>query len=276
MRDKGTGVSGRGFVLTLRVASLSCMLGTVFVPCFALAEPTAIEKGVVWLRSQQRSDGMWGNDDRLAVRDTAEVLKTLEVVAAADSMVMAGIGALVAHPSLSVDLQARRIEALGPKLPAAILARDFSALSVAQSYDGGWATGPGFTASDALDTALALRALVGTEFLNQGALLAGVNRLAALQNPDGGVPLAAGEVSSSSVSAEVLVALAAISRVADVSPLVQSSTQYLLAQQLDDGGFPAFQLMVASDPQTSALALVALMSAGAEMSTHFPALLTSS
>jgi|GEM_PF-1047923 len=258
--------SAKHWVFFAAVASSALALGPPVV-----ADENGAAGGLAWLRSSQREDGLWGWDDRLAVRDSVEVLRAFEALAPSDPILSAAREVLASQAPATVDLEARLVEALRPTISEAILSVAMGELLAMRSRDGGWGITAGYETSDALDTALALRALVSTTSLGANELLAAVNRLIALQNADGGFGAANGELSDLKTSAEVLRAVAAISRIGAVDALSQSLVQFLLGQQQADGGFPAFAGADTSDVRSTALVVLALVEAGADMAVQYPA-----
>lgn len=240
------------------------------VPLVAHAQGTPIERGLLWLRSVQQADATWFGDSRLVARDTAEAIKSLSLFAPADPAISRGVGALLTAPARSIDLEARRLVATRILVPEVILSLQLLDLSRARARDGGWGVMAGFEAGDALDTALAIRALLGTAALSSNDLVAAVNRLGLLQNADGGFARSDGEPSNLATSAEVLLTLNAVSRVASVETLRQPLVTFLLATQRVDGGFAALAGGVESDVATTALTMRALMDAGAGIATVYP------
>jgi hypothetical protein len=247
------------------------MFSTVLMgPSAALAEGVGAESGLAWLRATQRADGLWGFDDRLVVRDSVEVLQAFESLSPADAILLSARETLVAQAPSTVDLEARLAAAMRTALPEPLLAVWLSEVAAMRSQRGGWGITAGYETCDALDTALALRSLVGTSYLSTSNLVADIGCLTGLQNADGGFGQANGEISDLKTSAEVLLALAAVTRVGTVEAIFEPLVQFLAGQQLADGGFPAFAGDAASDVRTTALVASALVSSGANASSLYP------
>jgi hypothetical protein len=232
---------------------------------------TASARGLAWLRSVQGADGTWVSDPRLRLRDTAEAALAFRMLAPSDPALALATDALVALSSTVVDLEARRLYGLLAEggLPPLLLAEPLAWLAAARRADGGWGIHPHFGVSDALDTALAVRALVGTQALSGGELAAVAARLVSLRNPDGGFGQAVAESSDLATTAEVLRGLSALAELASTEVAVSGAIQYLIASHNADGGFPATP-GGPSDVETTALVLRALELARADVSQIYP------
>ena len=260
--------------LTFEVRWTALTLVFALAPTFeatARADNAGVQEGLAWLRGAQRTDGLWGFDDRLIVRDTVEVLRAFAVAAPDDSSVLSAREALLTQAPGTADLEARLLEGLRSSVPEPVLAVSLMELAGMRSRQGGWGIAPGYETSDALDTALALRALAGTSYLSTADNLAALDCLSALQNADGGFGPAEGELSDLKTSAEVLRTLGVLSSVGNVDAQTTPLVQFLLAQQNADGGFPAFIGGLTSDVRTTALVLSALVSSGPGKSTQYAA-----
>ena len=153
-------------------------------PAFAQAGGAA--GGLSWLRTQQRPDGTWSGEERLAIRDTAEVIRAFDLLAPDDLALQAALDSLAAGNARTIDLEARRLLVLVDHLPALALSEPLAELLAAQTADGGWGLQRHFAASEALDTALAVRPIIAAHSTSLNPLFAALGRLQQLQNADGG------------------------------------------------------------------------------------------
>lgn len=224
--------------------------------------------GFAWLRSQQRPDGAWGGDERLLLRDTPEVIDAFEFFAPDDPAVARALDALGAVRGATVDTEARRLSALVDHLPVVVLEAEITSLLAARAPDGGWGIHRGFEVSEALDTALALRALAGTRVPPRAVVAQALGRLDEIGNADSGFGLASGDNADVGTTAEVLRALATLQDLIPVEPLRSEVVAVLLSTQNLDGGFPAFPGGT-SDVTMTALTLRALMLSRADIGPAF-------
>jgi hypothetical protein len=190
----------------------------------------SIQDALDWLRAEQRPEGFWEDTAGTRLRDTTV---TLQALATLDPTFVGGplaLDWLLDQASINHDAVARRASAvtsLGYEAGS-----DRNQLLASQNPDGGWGLGVGFR-SDALDTALAVLALVG-DAAAQLALTQAADFLVASQNTDGGWSGFAGGPSRTRVTTTVLRALAAIER---QTPVAEAALDWLAARQNADGGF---------------------------------------
>lgn len=199
----------------------------LLVPRGALGQD-AVTMATDWLRTQQDDSGAWAGHERLSTRDTVEGLRALELVAPGDAAVASARDALSATASVSVDLEARRLEALSGRVPSIILDEAVEDLSARAAPDGGWGLSGSFDVSDSIDTALALRALLVTGSGDASTILSALARIEALQDVGGGFAHAFGEPPDLVTTAEVVHTLAVAAALTDVSDLLAPASAFLL------------------------------------------------
>jgi subtilase family serine protease len=245
------------FALTHGVAWADTTL--VETPAPPRAAVPDLPKALGWLVAQQAIDGSWADSAETRLRDTAASVRALATAGVAGTAWQRGIAWLQGAAPESLDFRARVASALGP---AGVAAADRTAriatLLSTQNADGGFGAGRDF-ASDALDTALALRALRALEYPEDARVRAAVPAFADLANPDGGWPAVAGGESSTVATAEVLLALLDWSDTPGSAALRGTGLAALLARRNVDGGFGSSP----STPHASALALEVLLRSGA-------------
>ena len=216
--------------------------------------PRALE----WLAARQSLDGSWADSLETRVRETASAVTALVRARAAMPAAQRGIAWLQAVAPESLDFQARAAIALEPSLlGVADRASRVARLLDGQNPDGGFGAGRDF-ASDALDTALALRALKALGRPADDRVQRAVRALAGLVTTDGGWPAVDGGETSTVVTAEVLLALLDWSDAPASTTLQAQGLAALLARRNPDGGF-------GSSPRAahaSALALEVLLRSG--------------
>ena len=245
------------FALTHGIAWADTTL--VDAPAGPRAPAPDLERALAWLAAQQRVDGRWQDSLETRVRDTAAAVTALLRAGTATPAWQRGLAWLLAAQPESLDYRARSILAAtagGGALPD----REawLVAILVAQNPDGGFGAGLDF-GSDALDTALALRALSALAHPADARVTRAVAALAALASAGGGWPAVAGGEASTIVTAEVLLALLDWREVAGASALQANGLAALLSRQNPDGGFGSSP----STPLATALALDVLLRAGA-------------
>jgi subtilase family serine protease/flagellar hook assembly protein FlgD len=243
------------FALTRGVAWADTTL--VETPGGPRAAVPDLQRALAWLAAQQAVDGAWADSAETRPRDTAAAVGALATSGASGTAWPRGLAWLQQAQPESLDFRARLTRVLGGVLAAPDKAARAAALLSSQNADGGFGAGADFT-SDALDTALALRALRALEHPEDGRVHMAVNALGMLVNPDGGWPAVSGGETSTVATAEVLLALQDWRDAPGVSALQTSGLAALLARQNADGGF-------GSSPSTAhatALALEVLLGAG--------------
>jgi subtilase family serine protease/flagellar hook assembly protein FlgD/fibronectin type 3 domain-containing protein len=217
-----------------------------------------LARALSWLLAQQTPEGSWRDSPPTAVRDTAAVLEALAVTGQIGDGYRQGVAWLGGVDPPPVDFKVRRATALAATATAAERAGLLQAVLGARAPDGGFGFAPGF-ASDALDTALGLRALGRLKQPAGGTLPRSLATLAAQQLPSGGWPMVAGGEPSAIVTAEVLLALQDWAALPEAQALLAPGLAALLARRNSDGGFGESP----STPYATALALQVLLRASA-------------
>lgn len=195
--------------------------------------PPGMENGVAWLMSNQRSDGSWQILAQTAVRDTEEAAITLRDFTSAQTNYAMGLQWLSAANSLNVDCLSRRIEALsasGQDVQALV-----GELISRQNADGGWGSNDSYR-STSIDTAFALRALIGIQYADQNIVSKSVDYLIPRQNPDGGWGFYQDD-GNVFMTATVLGVLQKLPNTISVAAAIDKAKTYILAHQNADGGF---------------------------------------
>jgi subtilase family serine protease len=245
------------FALTHGVAWADTTL--VETPSPPLAAAPDLQKALAWLAAQQGLDGSWADAAETRPRDTAAAVWALAAAGASGPAWSRGVAWLQQAQPESLDFRARLASALAPRaLTAADRAARAATLFSSQNADGGFGAGTDF-ASDALDTALALRALKALDQVEDARVRLAVNALAGLANPDGGWPAVAGGETSTVATAEVLLALLDWSETPGSAALRGTGLAALLTRRNGDGGFGSSP----STPHATALALEVLLRSGA-------------
>jgi YVTN family beta-propeller protein len=209
-----------------------------------------------WLVGQQQSDGHWEDSSRTAVRDSAAVLDSFVGNPSVSDAYGRGRDWLSQASPASLDFLARQVRSLGTP-STAILAQ----LRGAQNTDGGFGPTVGY-GSDALDTALALRALKALGSPPDATVTHALTALQSLQTTDNGWALVPGGATSTQVTAQVLLALDDWVSMPAARALLPAGVGALSAHRNADNGFGDSP----STPGTTALAIQALSAFGAPTS----------
>ncbi len=217
-----------------------------------------LDKAASWLLAQQSFDGSWADSEPTRVRDTAAALVALTQSGATSTALGRASAWLRSRAAASVDSLARRAVALASAVTPAERAALTAALGPQQNLDGGFGLDSGYQ-SDALDTALALRALKATGRAPDAATRRALSALAALQNPDGGWAVVPGDATSTIVTAEALLALQDWSGTPGAQSAVAGGLMALIQRRNLDGGFGESP----STPFATAMALQVLVQGGA-------------
>ncbi len=193
--------------------------------------PVSLDDAKAWLRGRQSAEGFWQDTPATRVRDTQVALDVLTRLDPAFSGAALAGSWLAGRAEASTDYLARLAIALeraggdGEPQRATLEAR--------QNGDGGWGAAPGF-ASDALDSALVLRALAGHRDASAPSVTAAIEYLQGGAAGSGG--WGGGGASRTGVTAAVLEALAAFGAAGDEA--ATAAVAWLASKQNPlDGGF---------------------------------------
>jgi subtilase family serine protease/flagellar hook assembly protein FlgD len=222
-----------------------------------------LDRALAWLLGQQTPEGTWPDSAATAIRDTATVLDALAAIGRTDAPYQHGVAWLSGVAPHPVDFRARRASSLAPTASSSpARAALLQAIVDAREPGGGFGFAPGFP-SNALDTALALRALSRLGQPAGSTVRKAIAVLAAQQLPTGGWPVVAGGEASVAATAEVLLALQDWGVLPEAQALIPAALSALIARRNPDGGFGESP----STPYGTALALQALLRASAPAET---------
>jgi len=198
--------------------------------------PPNIDEGVLWLMTNQRSDGSWMDLGQTMERDTAEVTTTLKNFSPARQNYQAGLLWLGAVASGNLDYLARKIEAFaGAGQNTGPLVQD---LLARRNADGGWGSEAKYPSGNA-DTALALNALAVAGYGDPGILSKAIGYLKSKQNTDGSW----GSEDKGGMVQETAKALSAFNTYQQsalsyqLNDSIARGTTWLINRQNADGGF---------------------------------------
>ena len=219
-----------------------------------------LTKAVAWLESRQSIDGRWEDAPGTAVRDTSAVLRTLRAVGQSSQLgYQQGITWLLGQQPSNLDYRARRAVALAETTTPFLSADDLAAEVLAsQNADGGLGVAAGYR-SDALDTALALRALHALDRPADAQVRSALRSLPDLAEAPGLWSLVSGGEPSTIATAQVLVALLDWVDTAEAQDQIAAAAAGLSSRRNPDGGFGESP----STPYATALALQGLARSGA-------------
>jgi Tol biopolymer transport system component/flagellar hook assembly protein FlgD len=207
--------------------------GVPVIPGTPRTLPPSLDAGVKWLMGAQQYDGNWMDIQQTTVRDTAEVVNIIGKFDISQKNYASGLQWLNNAAPGNTDYLARKI------ITFANAGQDSSSLAVElialQNSDGGWGSAGGYT-SNAVDTALALRALAIAGNTNQDAISKAVNYLKTRQNSDGGWGAGDG-VSIIEVTANALSALNKYRNNYQLTDSITKGLTYLSSRQNADGSF---------------------------------------
>ncbi len=192
---------------------------------------TALLDAAAWLRLQQGGDGSWLDKPATQLRDTAVTLEALLSLDPDFSGRDDALSWLAAQTPQSTDYLARQAYGL---LNAGGSASTSHEAVIARHHDsGGWGMGPGY-ASDPLDTALALTALVLRPPEDATIIDQAMQYLAASQRPDGSWNARDRGPGRVSVTTRVLSVLRRFNRRETAQ---EKALTWLASMQQADGGF---------------------------------------
>ena len=197
-----------------------------------------LTKAVAWLESRQSIDGRWEDAPGTAVRDTSAVLRTLRAVGQCSQLgYQQGITWLLGQQPSNLDYRARRAVALAETTTPFLSADDLAAEVLAsQNADGGLGVAAGYR-SDALDTALALRALHALDRQADAQVRSALRSLPDLAEAPGLWSLVSGGEPSTIATAQVLVALLDWVDTAEAQDQIAAAAAGLSSRRNPDGGF---------------------------------------
>lgn len=241
------------FALT-RGAALADTTLAETVPGDRAATPD-LDRALSWLLAQQSSDGRWEDSSSTAVRDTSSALEALALIGRTDLPYQQGLAWLGGTPARHLDSVARRAATLAATTGTSnARAPLIQGVLTGQATDGGFGFLSGFR-SDALDTALALRALAALKQPPGTSVRRALASLGELQLSTGGWPAVEGGEMSNAVTAHVLLALQDWGGAPEAQVLMAPGLTALLARRNSDGGFGESP----STPYGTALALQVLL-----------------
>jgi len=243
-----------------RIYAILCaaILSSVVVSPAAAVDTHA---GIQWLLQHQDLEGSWGNSQPSATRSaqtTAAVLETLALFREQGSAYAAGLAWLRAQDERTTEAACWKASLLG------VADQDLgTALDDLLSLD----SGPGWPAAagslpEALDTALALRALVQTGGADSTVVQTALGLLSARQNADGGWGFGSNG-SNAFLTAQVLETLQQLRGSFAVEPSRQDALGYLRALAGQDG-------TIGADLVSTAAAYGAAIGAGENVNASFP------
>lgn len=245
------------FALTNGVGWADTTLGTP--PPWERAGSPDLARALAWLAARQDLDGSWADAPETRARDSAAAVTALSRARAGLLALQRGIAWLRGAQPESLDFRARVAAGLEPSaLTPAERQGHLSRILAGQNADGGWGAARDF-ASDALDTALALRALKSLGHPLDARVTRGVEALGALASADGGWSGVLGDETSTVATAEALLALLDWSDAPGSAAVRARGLAALVERRNPDGGFGSSP----STPQASALALEVLLRSGA-------------
>ena len=196
-----------------------------------------LDRAVAWLLARQAADGRWEDAPGTAARDTAAAVEALApTLDAAEAVERARTWLWpAAHPT--TDHSARRALALAdPLLGASQRQELIGSLRSLEASEGGFGIASGYR-GDALDTALALRALAALGHPADATVAQAIAALAPLRHASGGWAMVQGAEVSAVVTAEVVLALQDWPGVPQAQSLVAPALAALLTRRNADGGY---------------------------------------
>ncbi len=221
----------------------------------ALAQITAVNNGVEWLKSNQNPDYSWGHITASWLTrcvDTTEVICTLTNLNVKDAIYNNALFWVSSIISDNNYTAARKLICLSNSEISFM--HEINNILNSQNLDGGWG-GDAKSASMIIDTALALQALKAVKHSDQNVINSAHAYILSTQNPDGGFGFYHGDASNVYMTAIVSTTLQQFSRTTSIATAINKATSYLISHQNSDGGF-------GTSPSTvyeAALAYIALI-----------------
>lgn len=196
-------------------------------------ETADINDGLNWLKENQKADGTWRDSDLTPERDTPEAVKALSLFENTESYHNAAISWLAGNTSSNLEYLSEKLMLLSAE------GMDVSAYVAqvvgTQNSDGGWGSNP-YYESNALDTALAIHALLISGASDAEIINPATEYLQLVQRADGGW----GNIDSKSdvaTTSSVLSILTALNQEGNIDTEIQSGLSYLISIQNADDGF---------------------------------------
>ncbi|MBI4639969.1 MAG: VCBS repeat-containing protein, partial [Candidatus Tectomicrobia bacterium] len=250
----------------MKIVQLIVIVLAIVLITSTSAADDALNRGISWLKSVQNPDGSWGSGLN-SLYTTTEVLDLFGSIGETSPSVANGLTFLSQQSPTSSDLLARTIRALathgGSTVPAV------AQLLALRQPDSGWGL-DGEGTSTSLDTAIVLQALASDSFSDLQLMGQSLTLLTSSQSVDGGWGYAFDEESIVHATALVVLALSRYTTLFDMRSPINQAVPFLTGFQNSDGGFG----QQGSTIVETALALEALLSAGADLATIAPSALT--
>ena len=209
-------------------------------PANGQVEPAAAQ-AAAWLLDQQSANGSFGGAAPLAPRDTAAALEALLSRGQGGAAIDRGLVFLAGAPETAAELQARRITTLArARRPVAGLLSSLLDLRDVGGVDGERGVGAfGAHGANLVDTAFAVQALAVAEEAHLLDLPPLLDYLQTHQNADGGWGYVPGDASRTYFTAETLLALSSLDRLAIAPDVKAAAASFLASRQRPDGSFGA-------------------------------------
>ncbi|OQX56009.1 MAG: hypothetical protein B5M53_03370, partial [Candidatus Cloacimonas sp. 4484_209] len=211
----------------MRKIGVLCFVLIIFI--YAVS---SFGNGIDWLKSQQNSDGSWGDADKLGFLETVEVLNTF-IAASETSGVKKGLDYLENQFPMNTDFSARKLS-LFVKTN-----RDFyfllQQLLSEKNMDGGFGFWQNYQ-STIWETILSVDALKNAN-VSIDEIFPSLNFILIHQNTDGGFGYFPYDSSHTLPTAYCTYVLSNFREVSGVNSTISRSVEWLLSKQNPDSGF---------------------------------------
>lgn len=210
-------------------------ISSILLLGLSLSQPL-LAAGVDWLESQGQVDGSYVSQAAIAspYQATAEVLSTYSKLESAQASITTALSYLNADTYNSTEHLARKIMANAQQ--GNDVTSFVTELLSRQNDDGGYGEFHGYD-STVLDTAIAIQALAIGNANNDEVLRTTLGWLVDEQNVDGSFAFNDSATSPVFITAQVILALEFYRFTYDVSPVINSASDYLYSTQQLDGSW---------------------------------------
>jgi subtilase family serine protease/prenyltransferase beta subunit len=199
----------------------------------ASSEFAGKDGAVAYLETARGGEKAWFITD-IAVRDTAESIKTLAVVNQKSSNVAAGVSWISQQGTPVLDLLAHRVSAMA--IGGADTGSDQNRILSQQKSDGGWGLDEQAD-SNVLDSTLAIDALHDSAFFDTAIINNAAQHITSNQDPNGGWGYFPQDPGSSWLTAASLLSLKNYRRVFQLESSIDKARSFLETAQNADGGW---------------------------------------
>jgi len=218
----------------MRIKSLLVSVFVVLSLSSAWAQEQTIDRGVVWLRGSQDSNGSWSSTLVTPFEATCVVADTLNCLGTANVAYSNAISWIGTQTVVSLRYLSQKTKSLAEY--GSDTTEFVGTLIAFQNEDGGFGISKGY-GSDVLDTFLTLSSLKSANYSNTSVIQPALGYLLANQNMDGGWRFTSEGGSSVYLTSLALLTLSQYRKDYYLEEAISKANNWLISSQTPDGSF---------------------------------------